>query len=670
VDKRPMPGGAQPTWWECWCWPDRLHNLETKAQTLNLSISIDRLNFPERIVVFVHATREAMGRLVSSSDAVAELRFGRDTAAFFMGESRPDQEGWIAGCAGLLDDKRAANAPAVCLLDTGVNRAHPLLEPLLDPDDVHAVREPWGKDDHAGHGTENAGLAIYGDLIGPIQSHQPIRLEISLESVKLLPPKPFPLTEPSSFGLITLQAVALPEIQNPGRARVFCLAIGQNDVSGPRASSWSAAIDQAASDAEVDDDSAKQRRLFVVAAGNIPDGLKVSDLEDWDSYEVEDPGQAWNAITVGGVTQKATITEINHNGWTCAVGVDQLSPYSRVSASWNRRVAPIKPELIIESGNRAVDPVDESLWSGLDSLSLLTTGHNVIGAPLTTTWATSAAAAQVAGIAARLQADEPTYWPETIRALLVHSAQWTPPMLSAFDGTLQKNERLKLARRFGYGRPSLERAHRSRSSNLAMVSQSRLQPFRRESSGARKTRMNQLHFYELPWPKAALAEIEGGLVRLRVTLSYFVEPNPSADAPLSPARYRSFGLRFDVRKKGESVAAFKRRISELADMPDDTLDTAEDDNVRLFGAKAVSAGSLHCDEWRCTAADLIDRNYLAVYPVSGWWKQSHNSAIANRTARYSLVVTLDAGDVEQDLYAEIETAIAAKLMAEVEVDTH
>ena len=301
----------------------------------------------------------------------------------------------------------------------------------------------------------------------------------------------------------------------------------------------------------------------------------------------------------------------------------------------------------------------------MDSLSLLTTGHDVIGAPLTTTWATSAAAAQVAGMAARLQVDDPTYWPETIRALLVHSAQWTAPMIAKFDATLQKGERLKLARRFGYGRPNLERARRSRSSSLAIVSQSHLQPFRKDASG---TRLNQLHFYGLPWPKAALAEIAGGLVRLRVTLSYFVEPNPSADAPLSPARYRSYGLRFDLRRKGEIVAAFKKRVSELADTPDNTIDTAEDDNVRLFGARAVSAGSLHCDEWRCPAADLIDRNYLAIYPVGGWWKQSRNPATVNQQARYSLVVTLDAGDVEQDLYAEIETAIAAKVATEIEVE--
>lgn len=670
VDTRELPQVGQQTWWECWCWPDRLQSLETKAQALNLTISESRLRFPERVVTYIYATRELLARLVSSTDTVAELRLGRDTAAFFMGEAREDQEGWIDACAALLKDVRDEAAPAVCLLDTGVNRGHTLLRTLLHADDLHTVRAQWGKDDHAGHGTEMAGLAIYGDLVEVVQSNQPIDIDISLESVKLLPPEPFPPNEPASFGLITLQAVSLPEIQQPARARVFCLTTSQKEVSGPRASSWSAAIDKASSDADTEDHDAKHRRLFVLAAGNIPDGLKVADLEDWDSFEVEDPGQAWNAITVGGMTQRAEISEPDHDNWTCAVAVDELSPYSRVSAAWNRRVAPIKPELVVEAGNRAVDPADESLWSGLDSLSLLTTGHDITDLPLTTTWATSASAAQLSGMAARLYADDPEYWPETVRALLIHSAQWTPPMQAEFDAALQKGDRLRLARRFGYGRPSLERARYSRSSMLAMVSQQEIQPFRRAKHS---TTMNHFHFYELPWPKSALAEIADGLVRLRITLSYFVEPNPSADAPLSPARYRSFGLRFDLRRKGESIAAFKKRVSELAETPDDVVDTAEDDVQRFFGARAVAAGSAHSDDWNCTAADLIDRDCVAIFPVGGWWKQSRDQKVANRMARYALVVTLDAGEAEQDLYAEIEAAIAARLAAEaiteVEVQT-
>ncbi|MHB8285540.1 MAG: S8 family peptidase [Caulobacteraceae bacterium] len=666
VDTRPMPNAPDPEWWECWCWPDRVHNLEAKAAHLNLSVSEDRLSFPERTVLFVHATRSAMARLVSGTDTVAELRLGRDTAIFFMGEPREAQDGWIAAFVDLITDSRLESAPAVCLLDTGINRAHPLLSVVLGANDLHAVRAEWGVDDHAGHGTELAGLALYGDLTPALQALTPRLLRVGLESVKLLPPDGFPPTAPVNFGLVTQQAIAMPEIERPDRARVFCLAIGQEAVSGPRASSWSAAIDQSAADATTDAFEDRHRRLFVVAAGNVPDGLSTDDMEDWDIHEVEDPGQAWNALTVGGVTQKAEILEVTHAGWTCAAGVDELSPYSRVSAAWNRGVAPVKPELLMEAGNRAVDPGNQSHWSGLDSLSLLTTGHEVTRLPLTTSWATSAAAAQAAGMAGQLLADDPTAWPETVRALLVHSARWTPPMNAAFKATASKTDRMTLARRWGYGRPNLERAQQSRSSSLALVAEAALQPFRRDGQSVR---MNALHFYNLPWPKVALAALAERNVRLRVTLSYFIDPNPSADAPLAPARYRSFGLRFDLRKKGEKAQAFQKRINDLAQIPDEDLDLVEPDADRLFGAKSISAGSLHSDEWLCSAADLIDRDRLAVYPVGGWWKQSRKVAISNRQARYSLVITLDAGDVEIDLYSEIEQLIATPVPAPVLVES-
>jgi hypothetical protein len=488
-------------------------------------------------------------------------------------------------------------------------------------------------------------------------------LEVGLESVKLLPPGGFPATAPVNFGLVTQQAVALPEIMRPDRARVFCLAIGQEAVSGPRPSSWSAAIDQSAADATVDEFEDRHRRLFVIAAGNVPDGLNAEDMEDWDSHEVEDPGQAWNALTIGGVTQKTQIAEAAYAHWASAAGVDELSPYSRVSAAWSRGVAPVKPELLLEAGNRAVDPSDQSHWSGLDSLSLLTTGHDITAMPLTTSWATSAAAAQAAGMAAQLLADDPTSWPETVRALLVHSATWTPPMITAFKATASKADRMTLARRWGYGRPSLVRAQHSRESSLALVAEAALQPFRRDGPSVR---MNALHFYNLPWPKVALAALAEQDVRLRVTLSYFIDPNPSADAPLAPARYRSFGLRFDLRKKGETPQAFQKRINYLAQTPDEDLDLVEPDADRLFGARSISAGSLHSDEWQSSAADLIDRDRLAVYPVGGWWKQSRSVEISDRLARYSLAISLDAGDVDIDLYSEIEQLIAAHVQAVAE----
>ena len=49
--------------------------------------------------------------------------------------------------------------------------------------------------------------------------------------------------------------------------------------------------------------------------------------------------------------------------------------------------------------------------------------------------------------------------------------------------------------------------------------------------------MNECHFYSLPWPRAALESLGEQDVTLKITLSYFVEPNPG-----SSRRIRSVSL--------------------------------------------------------------------------------------------------------------------------------
>jgi hypothetical protein len=667
VDSRPIPDAGQDSWWECWCWPDRIAHLETKAAAGNVLIGEGRLRFAERQVIFLHTDRATMARIVASTDAVAELRLGRDDAYFFTNnEARDDQHGWIADATSRIALAENRDAVAVCLLDTGINRAHPLLAPVLAGDDLHTINPDWGVADHHGHGSEMSGLALYGDLVTTFASTTPLSLSYVLEGVKLLPPPGFLPTQPQSYGLATRQAILRPEIAKPLRERVFCMAITQSDVFGPKATSWSAALDMSAFGG--DDLEDLRERLICVSAGNLPDGLKQDALEDWDSYEIEDPAHAWNVLTVGGYTQKGPITDHGMTHWPCAATLGSLSPYSRVSAAWARGVSPIKPELVLEAGNKGVDSADLSMVSGIDSLSLLTTSWDPLGQPLTLSWATSAATAQLSGMAATVLADDPELWPETVRALLVHSARWTPQMDQQLLGTNQKSERLLMLRRFGYGVPDLARTLRSASNSLALVAQQELQPFIREKGKA--PRLNHSHFYSLPWPLQTLLDLGEHQVRLRITLSYFVEPNPSADSPLSPARYRSAGLRFDLRRTGESQAQFEARINQLAAVADDDgadLGPATDPG-RLLGEKSVSAGSLHVDEWRCNAADLADRASIAIFPVGGWWKSTSDKQRNNATMRYALVVTIDAGDVELDIWVEAAIAAGVEIPAEVEID--
>ncbi|WP_348952183.1 hypothetical protein [Amycolatopsis melonis] len=55
-------------------------------------------------------------------------------------------------------------------------------------------------------------------------------------------------------------------------------------------------------------------------------------------------------------------------------------------------------------------------------------------------------------------AEYPALWPETVRALIVHSAEWTPAMKAQFPANKKKAPRIALHRRYGMGVPDLARA--------------------------------------------------------------------------------------------------------------------------------------------------------------------------------------------------------------------
>ncbi|MBD4381515.1 S8 family serine peptidase, partial [Xanthomonas citri pv. citri] len=73
----------------------------------------------------------------------------------------------------------------------------------------------------------------------------------------------------------------------------------------------------------------------------------------------------------------------------------------------------------------------------------------------TTTRDTSAATAQVSAIAADILAAYPHLRPETVRALIVHSAEWTDAMQARITAARTKGAAVNLLRRYGMGVPSL-----------------------------------------------------------------------------------------------------------------------------------------------------------------------------------------------------------------------
>jgi hypothetical protein len=294
----------------------------------------------------VLATRATIELMLFATGAIAELRRASDTPIFFTEDVAGEQQEWVDRLAERIVWP-GTDVPAVCMFDTGGNRSHALIEPALSPEDLHTLDQDWGVNDHdpSGHGTSMAGMILHGDLTAMLSDRSEPRLAHRLESVKVLPPDAFDPNEPQSYGVLTQAAVALPELQAPQRRRVYCMAVTNEDVSGATASAWSAAIDQAAvgrmiadddgaDESEDDEEAERPKRLIIVSAGNVAAEADYARRRSQDEFPIEDPAQAWNALTVGGYTDLIDIRDRGYEAWTPMASAGELSPHSRTSVTW------------------------------------------------------------------------------------------------------------------------------------------------------------------------------------------------------------------------------------------------------------------------------------------------------------------------------------------------
>ena len=71
----------------------------------------------------------------------------------------------------------------------------------------------------------------------------------------------------------------------------------------------------------------------------------------------------------------------------------------------------------------------------------------------------------------------------------------------------------------------------------------------------------------------------------------------------------------------------------------------------------MSAGSLHSDEWKGPAVNLLSRDMICIKPVGGWWNNRASAKIRGQSARYALVISLKSEDATIDLHTPITTLI-------------
>ena len=354
-DSNNIPNST-PVWCEIWLWSEKeeekntIQKFEILCKGLNIDFKSRNIVFPERSVVLAKINIKQMQELMDFCDNIAEFRRAPETAVFFEDMGNGELREWIDDAKSRIE---LGNPDSyICILDTGVNSGHPLLEDVIEDKLIQSVDIKWNVNDHNGHGTMMAGICEYYDLELLLSGSGKVMLNHQLESVKVLPNHGSD-NSPELYGAITRDATSLADISNPNVNRVFCMAVTADKyvTEDGSPSSWSAELDSIISGAQDN-----EKKLFVVSSGNVT----IHELEDLGfadaniMHQIEDPGQSWNALTIGAYSNKLELVDETFKGWSPVADVGELCPFSSTSRLWDDKW-PIKPEILFDGGNAITD---------------------------------------------------------------------------------------------------------------------------------------------------------------------------------------------------------------------------------------------------------------------------------------------------------------------------
>lgn len=621
-------------------------------------ISKSYITLPTVTIFKISANRNQIEGLIAENPDIVELRISSENPSVFIDMDIPSQHEFTDDFNQRIQLEPSENDIFVSILDTGVNYNNPLLNKVCEARYSTSWDTNW---DHytdnvlfptnVYHGSFQAGVAAFGsDILDYLVNSQMIKATHKIESGRILPPRG---TNPEElYGAITLGTISNLIIDRPESQRVYSLAVTNKDYKCEGyPTSWSATIDNFCYE-----NSQTSSDIFIISAGNA-DNFQKDYWSNARLTKVQDPAQAWNAITVGSCTKLYDVTNIP-NPVICSKFKD-INPTTSSSHNWEWVDAPFKPEILCEGGNRLIR--DDGVIDFHEDLSVLTASGKTQNNVFSSHADTSAATAEASYMAAKIMSAYPEATSETIRGLMIHSAEWSESIFDELEqlarqhpqNNMLKEYQKNILRVCGYGIPDLEKAVNSKNNRLSLIIESSIKPFDETDS----FKLNEFNLHELPWPEQVLKELPlDSTVKMTITLSYFIEPNPRVSSIKSKYVYRSHGLSFNLCKSGQNKEDFIDSMNR-SNKRGEEYTSHDTQHKWFFGSSLQKSGSIHKDYWEGTAAELSELSRIIVKPVTGWWKLNKDKERCSRTVNYSLLVTLEVEDNEVDIYSEVKNKI-------------
>jgi hypothetical protein len=549
-----------------------------------------------------------------------------------------------------------ADAPTVCVIDSGIQEEHSLLEPGIHKPSSRCFlpnAQPTDIADYVadgGHGTRVAGAVLYGENIptnGSLTLNAWVQNARVLDGDCSLPEEMFPPA--------VLRDVVAHYHEGERRTRIFNHSI---NASSPcrtlHMSAWAAEIDLLCSEYDI---------LVIQSAGNlrnsqaspllgitelINNGTAYPDYLAQPSCRIANPAQSLQALTVGSVAYGL----YEDAGWrSFASQAGESSAFSRCGLGiWNS----IKPE-VVEFGGDCMHTTGNPPTVGTPDVagqfypelvrSTLSGGPAIARDDVGTSYATP----KVARIAAQLQSMLPDESCLLYRALIVQSALWPE-----WAGPLTPDQRAALLKRIGYGIPNMERATTNTNHRSTFISQ-----------GDTEIAAGECHIYQIPIPALLRRPGYEYDVRVEITLSYVAEPRRTRRTHRG---YLSTWVDWLTNRQGETIEAFRTRAlkDDSAHMNEGTpfgwVIQTRSDWGELPGVQR-NASTVQKDWAMIKSNALPDDFCIAVRGHRGWSRDPES------VATYGLVASFEIVGQEIEIYAPLRTAVLelqSQLEAEVE----
>ena len=547
-----------------------------------------------------------------------------------------------------------ANAPAVCVVDSGIQEEHFLLEPGIDKNTSHCFLPSVSDSNVAdyvrpgGHGTRVAGAVLHGEQI---PKSGEVVLEAWVQNARVLDDDcrmPDTLFPPA-----VMREVVKRYHEGKRKTRLFNHSINADAPCRTRhMSAWGAEIDLLCNDYDV---------LIIQSSGNLKasrPGPRLGVAEHlaagklYPAYlsesacRIANPGQSLQALSVGSVAYGA----FESGGWRSFASDDgQPSAFSRAGLGiWDS----IKPEVVEYGGDFLVS------GSNPAAVDAPTIGRDCYPELVRSTMhggpafdrdevGTSYAAPKVTRIAARLQSILPDESCLLYRALIVQSARWP-----SWASQLSRDEQANVLRRLGFGMPDLDRATTNTNFRTTFITHNE------QSLGP-----GDCHIYQVPIPPVLRSPADEFDIRIDVTLSYAAAPRRTRRTRqgylatwldwISSGRGEPFSDFRDRAVKGDTTPP--RSPGALGWMIDSRSTWGTIPDIRR------NVGTIQKD-WAVVKSHALPDDFcIAVRGHQGWSRDPET------VARYTLVVTFDIAGQEIPIYEPLRTAVL-ELQSEVEAE--